>query len=87
MSGKISRIRFFQDDDTCIVSDLPSQLAVADVDSKDSARSLLKQTVSKTAGRCADVKRDPALANNSKVLDRSFKLDSAASNVTTAGGD
>ena len=83
----MSRIRFFQDDDSWIVSDLPSQLAVADVDSKDFARSLLEQTVSKAAGRCPDIERGPALANNSKVLDCSFKLDPAASNVATAGRD
>ena len=60
---------------------------MADVDSKDFARALLEQTVSKAARRCPDIERGPALANNSKVLDCSFKLDPAASNVAPAGRD
>ena len=83
----MSRIRFFQGDDSG-----SSRIFQANWPWPTStAKTLLapfwsRQSV-KAAGRRPDIERGPALANNSKVLDRAFKLDPAASNVTTAGRD
>ncbi len=52
---EIANIGLFENHDARIVAQLPSQLAVANVDGKHARGAVRKQTIGKPAGRRADV--------------------------------
>src|SRR5262249_14468782 len=77
LARKKSRIHFFDYRYARIVSEFPRQLTMADIDRKNFRGATLQQTIRESAGRSANVERDFAAGNDSKVIERAAKFQRA----------
>ncbi|MCS1407743.1 MAG: hypothetical protein M2R45_00903 [Verrucomicrobia subdivision 3 bacterium] len=64
-----------------ILSKFPSHLPFANVDGIDLGSAVLKQTISETSGRSAEVDSSCSVNANSKMLDRLFEFVSTTTDV------
>jgi hypothetical protein len=83
--SEVARIEALDDDDACVVSQLPVQLTMANVERYHSGSAALKQYIGEAAGRGADVEALPSRQIDAERLERVRQLETASARVRMIG--
>ena len=77
----IADVRLLHADHTRIVSELPVELAVADIDGEDPDRTVLQHAVGEAAGAGTDIEADLTFTGDAELADRLLELQTATGDV------
>ncbi len=85
IGGQRSRVHALDDGHSRVAAQLPIELAVADVEGDHAPRAALEKHVGESAGRGADVQREPIAHVDAKDVERMGELDPASAHVRMIG--